>query len=117
MGCIPSQFYSKVYYIKCFIPPLPVFGRISLYLHHIVDSILFSGIFVLACNNCLNIGLVLSSIKLNTICQYLSKLNTRYGVLVLFLERSIFRTAEKHGIFVLDLEHSNYLPHIRGILV
>ena len=41
----------------------------------------------------------------------------RYGILVLFVERSIFRTAEKHGILVLDLEHSNYLPHTRGMLV
>ena len=35
----------------------------------------------------------------------------RYGILVLFVERSIFRTAEIHGILVLDLEHSNYLSH------
>ena len=41
----------------------------------------------------------------------------RYGILVLFVERSIFRTAEKHRILVLDLEHSNYLPHTRGMLV
>ena len=43
--------------------------------------------------------------------------DTRYGILVLFVERFIFRTAEKHGILVLDLEHSNYLPHTRGMLV
>ena len=41
----------------------------------------------------------------------------RYGILVLFIERSIFRTAEKHGILVPALEHSNYLPHTRGMLV
>ena len=43
--------------------------------------------------------------------------NARYGILVLCLERSkncSFRTAEKHGILVLDLEHSSYLPHTRN---
>ena len=29
----------------------------------------------------------------------------------------VIRTAEKHGILVLDVEHSNYLPHTRGMLV
>ena len=41
----------------------------------------------------------------------------RYGILVLFVERSIFITAEKRGILVLDLEDSNYLSHTRGMFV
>ena len=41
----------------------------------------------------------------------------RYRILIICVERSIFRTAEKHGILVLDLKHSNYLSHTRGMLV
>ena len=48
---------------------------------------------------------------------YKNEQEKRYGILVIFVERSIFRRAEKHGILVLDLEHSNYIPHTRGMLV
>ena len=34
---------------------------------------------------------------------HLCFLSPRYGILVLFVERSIFRTDEKHGILVLNL--------------
>ena len=51
---------------------------------------------------------------------YMDKKSLRYGILVLCLERSkivVFRTAEKHGIYVLDLEHSNSLPRTRGFYI
>ena len=46
--------------------------------------------------------------------------NLIYGILVLCLERYkivVFRTAEKHGILVLDLEHSKYFPRKRNFYI
>ena len=56
---------SMFSFICCFF--LPAYGSPSFLLHRVVDSMIFiSALTVLACKNCLKVGLILSSIKLKT---------------------------------------------------
>ena len=56
--------YIFYFIIACFL-------RALVFLHCIIDSMFFSALNVLSCKNCLNIGLILRSTKLKTVCQYL----------------------------------------------
>ena len=64
----------------------PACQRLYIFLHHIIGSIFFFFEFiVLACKRCLKVGLMLSSVRLNTVHQYFSNPNmviTRQDILM-----------------------------------